>query len=251
MGWTNRKNLVRLLARHVVGEGGAILLTGSGQLDAGHDGDGRVEYRQADCQLRNVSIKARAYLGAVGRKSGAVEPRNRVGRGWWERMAGRGHESARRKKGETTKIWPWRRRRGAQDTSEGDGNRVGRGRGGRRVGGTRVERKLEGGWGEDGMERIDVQPRAGLSVCCCWLLLWCGGGQKENAAARMGVVKKEKRQATRGWGPQLRGGSARGKARPRFGRRFRDGLDDLQGQMVIFLMGCAPSPFAMMESTER
>lgn len=112
MGWTNRKHFVRLLARHVVGEGGAILLTGSGQLDAGHDGDGRVEYRQADCQLRNVSIKARAYLGAVGRKSGAVEPRDRVGRGWWERMAGRGHESARRKKGETTKIWPWRRRRG-------------------------------------------------------------------------------------------------------------------------------------------
>lgn len=248
MGWTNRKNLVRLLARHVVGEGGAILLTGSGQLDAGHDGDGRVVYRQADCQLRNVSIKARAYLGAVGRKSGAVEPRDRVGRGWWERMAGRGHESARRKKGETTKIWPWRRCAGHERGRWESGRSRAR-RASRRWDESRAQTRgwMGGGWdGEDGCSAARRVERVLLLAAA---VVW--GGQKENAAARMGVVKKEKRQATRGWGPQLRGGSARGKARPGFGRRFRDGLDDLQGQMVIFLMGCAPSPFAMMESTER
>lgn len=184
MGWTNRKNFVRLLARHVVGEGGAILLTGSGQLDAGHDGRresrvsaGGLSIEKCVYQSTRISRGGRSQVGGCGTQ----RPRRK---GVVGTNGGKGTRVGASKKGETTKIWPWRRRRGAQDTSEGDGNRVGRGRGGRRVGGTRVERKLEGGWGEDGMERMDVQPRAGLSVCCCWLLLWCGGGGKRKMQRR-------------------------------------------------------------------
>lgn len=200
MGWTNRENLVRLLARHVVGEGGAILLAGSGQLNAGHDGDGRVEYWQAGCQLRKVSIKARAYLGAVGRKSGAVEPRDRVGRGVGTN-GGKGTRVGASKKGETTKIWPWRRRRGAQDASEGDGNRVGRGRGGCRVGGTSVANsRVDGGWG--GWDGEDVQPRAGLSVCCCC----CGVGRAKGKCS-VADGRGEKREKT---GDQRLGASVAG-----------------------------------------
>ena len=72
--WTNLKNLAGLLACHADRNGGAILLAGSWKLDTSHDGDGIIEYRQPGGQLRNVSIKARAYLGDIGRKSGAVEP---------------------------------------------------------------------------------------------------------------------------------------------------------------------------------
>ena len=85
-------------------------------------------------------------------------------------------------------------------------------------------------------------PQGRASAAC---LVW--GGPKENAASRMGVVKKREKGGDRGLGALDLGGKARGNARPGFGRRFRDGLDDLQGEMVIFLMGCAPSPFAMME----
>ena len=72
--WANLKNLAGLLVCHADRNGRAILLAGSWKLDTGHDSEGIIEYRQPDGQLGNVSIKARAYLGDIGRKSGAVEP---------------------------------------------------------------------------------------------------------------------------------------------------------------------------------
>lgn len=190
-----------------------------------------------------------------------------MSRGGWSQVGGCGTQRPRRKgggnewrKGDTSR----RVEKGRDDenvavaTATGCAGRE-RGRWGsgrsraRRVSRRWDERRAQtrgwmgGGWdGEDGCSAARRVERVLLLAAA---VMW--GGQKENAASRMGVVKKEKRQATRGWGPQLRGGSARGKARPGFGRRFRDGLDDLQGEMVIFLMGCAPSPFALMESTER